>query len=376
MALTRFDPPGFVDDLTPPQRAAWSTWVSEQLDEARAGAPGPPPSGGPRGQFFNPLTMPPGADTVEKEITWSAFPRIVKIAAPSELQRWRAADASRDRQDEYCEWSVARDPATHRILRVTFTSEGPEYWEFLAAVNPARVVDLYRQHVDPAVKREHLFRPDGAYERRNRWNNSTDQGVMHLIQRANTLGAEIELAGAATIVRRRNGAALSGERELIGCGRYGEPERFSDPTIGAAVNALARQRADVTLANPVGLYIAGLSVANGQAPGGADPLEFWKVTRGRADKAVRAVYEVPPGRGFTVGDLTIGGRRIEYGSQIADCITIKLTGLATRIGQSAVAPVDGCVGDAAAGDAVAVADAGAAVPPVASILARLGRPSR
>lgn len=374
MSLKRFDPPGFVDDLSESQKTAWSDWVSEQLDDARAGAPGGPPSGGPRDQFFNPLKNPPGADAVERDISWTAFPRIVRITSPSDLQRWRRADASRDRQDEYCEWSVTRDPATQKIVRVTFTSEGPEYWEFLAAVNPVRVLELYREHVDPAVQHADLFGPDGTYRRRNRWNDSTDQGAMHLIQRANTLGAEIELAGAATIVRRRNGTILTGERELIDCGRYGEPERFSDPHIGAGVNALAREKADITLANPVGLCIAALSVASWQAPDGSDPHDYWKVTRGTEDKAVRAVYEVPADKGFAVGDITIAGRRIEFGAQIADLTTIKLTGLATRIGESTVAPVDGCVGDADAGDVPA--GVAAATPSVRSVLTRRARPSR
>ena len=76
------------------------------------------------------------------------------------------ADSSRDNQDEYCEWSVTRDPESDKITRVTFTSEGPEYWQFLAAVSPARVVELYRQHVSPDVQQADLFR-NGRYVRRN-----------------------------------------------------------------------------------------------------------------------------------------------------------------------------------------------------------------
>lgn len=36
-----------------------------------------------------------------------------------------AADASRDVQDEYLEWSIIRDDE-NRIISVTFTCEGPE----------------------------------------------------------------------------------------------------------------------------------------------------------------------------------------------------------------------------------------------------------
>jgi hypothetical protein len=340
--MTRFDPPGFLEDLDEAHRGAWSDWISQQLDEARERNDPELLNDGPRLQFFNPLKAAPDADAVERDIAWTAFPKVVRIESVSDRQRWRTADSSRDVQDEYCEWSVTRDPHTEKILRVTFTSEGPEYWQFLASVDRDKVVQLYRQHISPEVTAEHIFQR-GAYVPRNRWNNSTANGAMHLIQRNNTLGAEIELAAAATIVRRINGRTLDAEQELIKCGQYGQPERNSDPHIGAVVNEFARARHDVTLANPVGLCIAGLSVAGWQTPDGSPAGDYWKVTRGTPNKALRAVYEVPAAKGFTVGDIKINGRNIEFGSQIADFITIKLTGLATRLGKSNVAPVTGCV---------------------------------
>ena len=93
---------------------------------------------GPRLQFFNPATVAAGPDATSKDITWPAFPRIIELQAAGDKQRWRAADGSRDVQDEYCEWSVTRDPATDKITKITFTSEGPEYWQFLAAVDPQK----------------------------------------------------------------------------------------------------------------------------------------------------------------------------------------------------------------------------------------------
>jgi hypothetical protein len=374
MPLERFDPPGFVDDLDATQKQAWSDWVSNQLDVVRDrdGSDEGLVRYGPRPQFFNPLQNAPASDAVEKDITWTAFPRILKITSVSDVQRWRKADNSRDAQDEYCEWSVVRDPETHKLAKVTFTSEAPEYWEFLAAVNPERTLQLYREHVDSRVEHGHLFGAAGAYNPRNRWNQSTEGGAMHLIQANNTLGAEIELAGAATIVRRRNGVLVTAEQELIECGAYGQAERFSDPHIGAEVNALARQKADVTLANPVGLCIGGLSVAGWQTPDGSDPASYWRVTRGTTQKAVRAVYEVPAEKGFVVGDITIGGRKIDFAGQIADFITIKLTGMATRLGQSTVAPVDGCVSQREAAGLEAFVRA----PSVAAVLARRSQGSR
>jgi hypothetical protein len=57
---------------------------------------------------------------------------------------------------------------------------------------------------------------------------------------------------------------------------------------------------------------------------------------------LRAVYEVPSAKGFVVGDIKINGKSITFGAQIADFITIKLTGLATQLGKSTVPPVNGC----------------------------------
>ena len=204
------------------------------------------------------------------------------------------------------------------------------------------MLQLYQQFISPNVKSADLFQ-NGKYQPRNKWNNSTTMGAMHLIQRNNTLSAEIELAAAATMVRKKNGQFVTDEQELIECGAYGQGERHSDPHIGAVVNELARQKADVTLANPVGLCIGGLSVAGWQTPDGSNALDYWKVVRGTPEKALRAVYEIPAGKGFVVADIKIGGKNIDFGAQIADFITIKLTGLATRIGQSTVAPLNGCV---------------------------------
>ena len=44
------------------------------------------------------------ADAVEKDISWTAFPRLVQINSVNDVQRWRKADGSREVQDEYREW--------------------------------------------------------------------------------------------------------------------------------------------------------------------------------------------------------------------------------------------------------------------------------
>ena len=190
---------------------------------------------------------------------------------------------------------------------------------------------------------------------------------MHLVQRNNTLSAEIEIAGAATITRlRADGTPMTDTLELIECGRYGAPQRHSDPFIGARVNFHARAKAEVSIANPVGIYFGGLDTQEWETPDGSDPSEFWRYTRGTEDRPVRAVIEVPADRGFVLGDVVIDGRPIQFGGQIADRIQMTIRALATRIGQSTAEPVRGCVGDVA-GPAFGLAPQ--AMPSVQAVLA-------
>jgi hypothetical protein len=339
--MQKFDPPGFLNDLSETEQAAWSDWISQQIDEAAAGQPAAFDFDAPRPRFFNAISTPASADAAEKDITWSAFPRRVTLDSATDQERWKTADGSRDVQDEYCEWSVMRT-GDGRISRVTFTCEGPEYWEFLAARNPAAVVALYKKHVDNGVTASQIFGTDERYDPRNRWNGGTIAGAMHLIQSSNSLSAEIELAAGASNTRAPKGVLLTDSQQLIACGRYGVAERHSDPAIGAEVNALARANCDITLANPVGIYFGGLSTAGWKTPDESAPSDYWKITRGTAAKGVRAVYEVPGDRNFVVGDITINGQPIRFGAQIADFITMKLTGIATRIGSSSHPPLAGC----------------------------------
>jgi hypothetical protein len=129
---------------------------------------------------------------LQAAIAWLAFPNFVKENTDNDLARWKAADHSRDAQDEYCEWSVTHEKATGKITKVTFTSEGPEYWMYLAKVKPDKVVELYQKYINPAVRKEDLFTgPNGEYNYKNRWNMDTTNGAMHLIQENNFLSAEV-----------------------------------------------------------------------------------------------------------------------------------------------------------------------------------------
>ncbi|GAC1473820.1 MAG: hypothetical protein PVS3B1_19270 [Ktedonobacteraceae bacterium] len=349
MLLQHFDPPANLHDFDsiPHQRTAWSEFLSNTFDaNIKAVADKLTPG---KSQFYNPMRINTDEPHNEAIISWIGFPALISRKHAGDLHGARQeADAllpnGERPQDEYLEWFVTRQG--NKIIRVTFTCEGPEYWEALAHGYPLdysgprtmgatgdkqKVLALYREFVSPNVQLSDLFQ-NNLYNKLNKWN--TTLGAMHLNQRNNTLGAEINIAAFATILRKRNGQLLTDADDLIRCAKYGEPGRASDPTIGADVNAFARDGYSITLRNPVGLYIDGLNTDGFTRPDGT-PItqDYWKIVRGTQDMGVRAVFEVPPQESLTVSDILIGGEAIEFGGQIAEHITMKLTGVACRKGQ-------------------------------------------
>ncbi|KAL4442979.1 hypothetical protein ABPG77_008470 [Micractinium sp. CCAP 211/92] len=351
-----FTPPGNLTDLRSENLAGWSDTISSFFDASAAGNTDVT-NDAPRRQFFNP-TKPTRAPIDNNNpqfapISWRAFPRRVLLKFPdSDEDRWQAAEATRDVQDEYCEWSVDRN-AEGKVTRITVTCEGPEYWAYLAATQPDTVLQATVPAArEPAVAKADLFDSNGKYIPRNKWNTNSTTGAMHLVQRNNTLSAEIELAAGASIVRTRADAlVITDSQELIQCAKYGVATRFSDPFIGASVNQLARGGALVAVADPVALYLdsftpdgftvsAKPAACEGQPPDGTDVSEFWTWTRGADNLRLRAVFEVPAGKGYVVGDIqqqsdTYFGP-IKYGAQIIDFVKIKLTGLAFDLGANFV----------------------------------------
>ena len=261
--------------------------------------------------------------------------------------------------DEYCEWSVVRN-GQGKITRVMFTCENPEYWLNLWSVDPHRVVELYNSVLFPGqparVTLDDLCLHDKwgvvknpltgglVYNPLNRWNWGTQMtadrgGAMHLTSPPNTIGAEIYLAAGATLLRQIDDADYN-EQSMICCSQYGAPFRNSDPNIGFTVNQVVRNGGLMgTLTDPVGLYIQMPVFDNYEAPGGHDPAKFWTVVRGRTaaqagrlyDQILHANFEVPAELGFTVGDIKIGGKPIQYAGQIAQTFHIALaaTGIKT-----------------------------------------------
>lgn len=343
--LEKFDPPAYLEDMNDNLKNEWNEIVQKWTRNTSEGYPDDYTSDGPRLQYYDPTSTYTSADYSNADIVWTAFPNKIRKISVTDKQRWEAADSTRDVQDEYCEWSVLRDPETGKITKVTFTCEGPEYWSLIAEKDPDKLVQLYKDIISQDVKKQDLFDSDNNYILDNKWNGKTNTGnIMHLIQKNNTLEAEIELAGGSSVVRVIDGHVLTSEQELIKCGTYGNPDRFSDPHIGAIVNSFTRQSADVTICNPVAIYLDKLDTSSFDTPDGSEADSYWKFTRGNEEAAlyVRGVFEVPSDKDFCVGDIKINGMNIKYGAQIADYLTIRIRAVACRFGKSTIPVLTSC----------------------------------
>lgn len=327
--LQRFSPPGNLTELGDAVRAEWSERVAGLLDEF-AGPDLP--------HFFNPLENGDGGNgeaPTEHSVAWPAFPGTLLSPGGSDTQRWEQADSSRNEQDEYCEWGVER--SGDDIARVTFTTETPDYFDQLMKSDPALLLRLYGELTGAApTSVDELRDPEGGLDPRNDFNRSANGGIAHLSQRSNNLFAAVALVAQATVLREKNGQRVTEKKALIHCGKLGEALRNSDPQIASAVNQLVASGHELSLADPAGLYIDEFISTGVTTPDRTDAAEFWQATRGEEGHALRARFEVPSERGYSVSDIEIDGRPIEFGAQLADRVRVRVVALART---SSVEPV-------------------------------------
>lgn len=315
--LAAFETPARLRDVrSAAKRKEWSDVVAGRIGAVAAA--------------FRQIYVPTEEDTPENARVvsvppWPASPGRLRHETSNPDKRWRIADGDRNQQDEYCEWVVER--TNRKITRVTFTTEVPEYYDFLAAVAPQRLLEIYHRWVSKRARIEDLI-VNGRYRRINPWNDQDPARgrIAHLTQGANTLTDAVGLAGLATVPRERKGVLVTTKEDLAGCANLGNPRRFSDPAIAAVVNAAARNGASLTLADPVGLYIDRLVTIGMKTPDDTDPAKFWTIERGTKRHAVRASFAVPeiPKRDYVVGDITIRGRKIDFGAQLAELVRVRL----------------------------------------------------
>ncbi len=366
----RFEVPGFQNDFEPGEegleeilRSRWNEDVNRLTERLLQNEPWNFTNQPALTNYYNPRSteVPSGAPTVP--ITWTAYPNRIKYEMPEAGRRkhWEYADngvpnpdyyppGPRGWQDEYAEWSVTRN-SQGQITKVAFTSETREYWYALWDVAPNIVLRLYKQLVSEEVKLEDLYLLDSsgnpiidpqtgrpAYNEVNEWNNKSSNGLAHLIGNFNYQFGAMFLGAQSTILREdKKGNPIVDASQLVNIGWHATPNRNSDPFISARVNDLVRQGLQISLRNPIGLYIQepnfGTFELPFDAPDDAKPSDYWKVIRGRKrqdgesyDFILHAVYEVPPELGFTVSDISIGGFPIEYGAQIAEVLQIAVIG--------------------------------------------------
>lgn len=317
MLLSRFAAPGNIIEISDAALVGWSDVVSLIFDDVARRFP----------RFYNPTKVDTPDDHRTHDVEWPAFPGTLLSQRIGPEERWAAADRARSSQDEYCEWSVLK--VDGKVQRVTFTSETPAYYEHLMDVDPQLLIDLYSKAAGRAVSLAELQDEDGRYKPDNPLNNLTNGPIVHLAQGNNTLGAAVRLAGDATILRRdKDGVPVVHPQALVNCGGLGVATRHSDPRIASAINNLVAEGSDVTLADPPGLYLDELVTTGMQTPDGADAADYWTIERGESGHVVRATFEVPKDRGYAVGDITIRGRPIEFGAQLAERLQVRLSVIA------------------------------------------------
>ncbi len=317
MVLKRFSVPGNLKELSSDDLAAWSARISKLFDDV---------AGPPARHFYNPTESdtPPGAGVAS--VRWPAAPGRLLSTRLSREKRWEVADGDRNEQDEYCEWSVLRDG--DKVVRVTFTSETPDYYDHLMDVDRKLLRKLYEEATGKTVTVDALRDSNGLFEAGNAFNSSTDGTIVHLMQTTNTLRAAVVLAAEATVLRKgKDDKPIKHPQTLIVCGGLGDERRHSDPQIAAAINNLVADRFEVTLADPPGLYLDGVVTTGMETPDGTDARTFWTVERGEPGH-VRARFEVPAALGYAVGDIAIGGTPITFGAQIADRVHVRVDAVA------------------------------------------------
>lgn len=260
-------------------------------------------------------------------------------------------------QDEYCEWSVTRDK-NGNIIQVDFTHENPEYWFHLWRVSPDLVCTLYQDILNnKSVQLEDLYLYDEnnkpvivretglpAYNPINKWNSGSattgmSGGAIHLTSPPNSLGAEIYLGAAATILREVDGKILKDANELICAAQYGQIYRNSDPRIGQSVNLLVQEHnLKITLTNPIALYGQTPEFSMFQLPENANKTiqDCYQIIRGVTantgteyypnNMILHSRFVVPADANFTLSDIKVNGKPLRWGSQIADTFHVQLAG--------------------------------------------------
>jgi len=325
--ITKYDTPASLRDV-PEGSSFYDKWHNFVNGAGGVSAAPPVPP------WIDPVRVDPDVVTV-RTLSWIGFPRKTLTVDRRDDRAQGFADAEdsgatgdwRPKQKEYFEWHTTRDEAG-KVTKVAFSTETPQYFERLAEVDKERVLELYREHVDPNVQWDELVNADGTYDRHNRW--TTTDGIMHYVNNINELNQAIGLAqnGANATVVNLADRNLAPDRD-----NFEFPVidfNAADDYIIREVAALCRSGFDVTVHEPVGLYIDGWDDSGWTKPDGSPVGDYWRITRGRPGAVLRLEYKVPSEEGFVVGDILIGGRPVLHGGQLAEHMTSSLPVVVAR----------------------------------------------
>lgn len=327
------------------------------------------------------VETPPATATTVAVQPWGGFPRLVDRRAPwsksyppvngdadgtlravedvgeEDYGKGQFVDSSghvlnlpvRHRQDEYLEWASVRN-ANGDLTKITFVAEGYDYFSTLFKADEQAVVEIYREFTGiKTLKADDLRASKGVYRKTQKGQNSEvvkpgefnprnqfniNPGIVHLSHRANSLGAEVNLAGVSGMARKRaDGSLVDGknEEELLCCNQGGEPNRNSDPKISQQAYNLVQAGLRYTLTNPVGLYIAGLDEASLTLPDGSPvPRDWWNIVRGhdlwtpQASRVLRLELRPPVGEKIKLSELRANGSLLRFPGQVARLLSVHL----------------------------------------------------
>ncbi len=357
MATFRYDPPAFQKDFVGNPKEteflqAWSDLIEasfrleiKNLREILRQEP----------LFFSEIDRQLDNSVPTASVPWNGFPRNIQLLANGDRAkqfqnaeiRGKTRIGFTDRtltqqieqpfrqQDEYLEWVPIKKGGV--VVKYAFTAEAPEYWEFLAEKDRAPVIALYSQFAGRNVDWSELSwdrdvwtvrnnRPVKLYEigDYNPYNPvNLEECAAHLTHPANTLRAEIDLAARATVQRAdTSGNLVTERRRLACCSNFGDPNRNSDPQIGATVNQSVRGGISLTLANPVGLYIQRFDRSRVADKDGKAIPDWWKIIRGLDGRVLRAEFGPPDNSPLKLDDVRVGNEPLTSGGQLAELITM------------------------------------------------------
>jgi hypothetical protein len=340
-----------LDDLDAAGQAAWQARATTYVEDAIADF------GSAEGSFRAGLSD----DFATVSVQWTGFPERVASCLGRRktlelLDARPGLPGGRDVQEEYVEWRAVRRGS--EILRVELTTELPDYWAVFAAHSPRRLLALVAEFagerevaardvfgsddvLDAAVspeEREKAFRAVMLEAGTSPYNDGR-RAICCMRHQSNSLFSAAALAAAA-LTPRFVADRFGGHIRSLRCDEavpffwqgLAELRRASDPLLVERLGQLAFEGRAVALDAPVGIFIHSVAASRLRTPHGSMVPEQWfrfgrsSSGSGGRRRYQRLVFEVPPDKGFCISDLVdvATERRIEFGGEIADLVSVAL----------------------------------------------------